>query len=135
MLYYPSGIFVTVTLDLYVADFWNDRIQLFGPGELNATTIVGNGASGTISLYRPRGVVLDADGYLFIVEEWNNRVVGSGPDGFRCIVGCAKIYGSASNELKGPYSLSFDSDGNMLVADSYNNRIQKFLLSSNLCSK
>ena len=135
MLYYPSGIFVTVTLDLYVADFWNDRIQLFRSGEMNATTVAGNGASGTISLNRPRGVVLDADGYLFIADERNHRVVASGPYGFRCVVGCSGSAGSASNQLNYTFNLSFDRDGNILVSDAGNNRIQKFVLSSNICSK
>ena len=41
LLYYPSGIFVTIDLQLYVADSGNDRIQLFLPGQVNATTVAG----------------------------------------------------------------------------------------------
>ena len=130
----PNGVFVEMNLDLYVADCFNHRIQMFRSGEMNATTVAGNGSNGTITLNRPTGVVLDGDGYLFIVDCFNNRIVGSGPDGFRCLMGC-NGNGSASNQLSNPFSLSFDRDGNMFVTDRDNNRIQKFLLSSNSCSK
>jgi hypothetical protein len=131
----PEGIFVDINFDLYVADWGNNRIQLFKSGQLNATTVVGNKSSNpTITLNGPTGLVLDADGYLFIVDWGNNRIVGSGPNGFRCIAGCSGN-GSASNQLRGPQTLSFDSDGNMFVTDCGNNRIQKFVLLTNSCGK
>ena len=131
----PWGIFVDLNFDLYVADHWNHRIQLFRLGQLNAVTVAGNrSANVTITLDRPSGIVLDADGYLFIVNYANHRVVGSGPNGFRCLVGCSGN-GAAPNQLSHPTSLSFDGDGNIFVIDEGNHRIQKFLLSTNSCSE
>ena len=135
MLQGPLGIFLATNLDLYVADHVNDRIQLFQPGEMNATTVVGNGRTGTIVLSRPTGILVDGEGYMFIVDHNNHRVVGSGPDGFRCVVGCSESEGPASYQLYYPWTMSFDSDGNIFVLDRMNNRIQKFLLSNNSCSK
>jgi hypothetical protein len=132
MLYSPRGIFVDINFDLYVADFYNNRIQLFQLGQSNALTVAGNGVSGTITLYYPSGVVLDADKYLFIVDHNNNRIVAEGSNGFRCLFGCSGG-GSASNQLSYPYSMAFDSYGNIFVADSSNNRIQKFILATNSC--
>jgi DNA-binding beta-propeller fold protein YncE len=132
MLYNPQGIFVDSNLNLYVADFSNNRIQFFLAGQLSGTTIAGNGVS--ISLYGPSGITLDADGYLFTVDCSNSRVVGSGPNGFRCLVGCSG-YGSASDQLWNPQGLSFDSYGNMFVTDGSNYRIQKFFLATNSCGK
>jgi hypothetical protein len=133
MLSRPWGIFVDINFDLYVADFDNDRIQLFKSGELNAETLVGTGAPGTFTLNYPTGVVLDADKYLFIADRY--RIIGSGPNGFRCLAGCSGSSGVASNQLDKPMTLSFDSYGNMFVTDSNNNRIQKFDLLMNSCSK
>ena len=133
MLNQPNGIFVTESLDLYVADWGNDRVQLFRSGELNGTTVAGNGSIGTISLYHPTDVGLDADGNLFIVDNGNNRIVGSGTYGFRCLVGCSGV--GASNQLGLPSTLRFDTDGNIFVADSGYSRIQKFLLLNNTCGK
>ncbi|CAF0853126.1 unnamed protein product, partial [Adineta steineri] len=55
----------------------------------------------------------------------NHRIVGSGLNGFRCLVGCYGI-GSQSNQLDNPFSFSFDYSGNMIVTDQTNSRIQKF---------
>jgi hypothetical protein len=135
MLYHPFGIFVDINFDLYVADYGNNRIQLFRSGQLNGITIAGGGLSSTtVTLNLPSGIVLDADKYLFIVDRNNHRIVGSGPNGFQCLVGCSGR-GNASNQLLDPVALSFDIYGNMFVTDSSNNRIQKFLLSTNSCGK
>ncbi|CAF4057558.1 unnamed protein product, partial [Adineta steineri] len=124
----PRGIFVDTNLNLYVADCGNDRVQLFLSGQVTATTVAGSTAIGTISLDCPSDVALDKDGYLFIVDSNNNRIIGSGPNGFRCIIACASISGSASNQLSSPSTLSFDSYGNIYVTDQgSNNRVQKFL--------
>ena len=135
MLYKPRGIFVDTNFDLYVADCYNNRIQLFRSGQLLGITVAGQGsANTTIALTLPSDVVVDADKYLFIVDLGNNRIVRSGPNGFYCLVAC-NGNGSASNQLSFPWSLSFDSYGNMFVSDQLNNRIQQFMLMTNVCSK
>ncbi len=127
MLKYPYGIFVDINFDLYVADFGNDRIQLFKSGQTDGITVAGGETmEKTIILKSPTAVVLDADGYLFI---------GSGPNGFRCLVGCIGMSGSTSDALDSPYDLRFDSYGNMFVVDRNNQRIQKFLFEKNSCGK
>ena len=129
----PFGIFVDINFNLYVADYGNDRIQQFKAGQSNATTLAGSTAPGTITLFYPTGVVLDGDGYVFIVDYYNHRIVGSGPTGFRCIVGCLGTHGSASNQLYYPFTMAFDSYGNIFVSDSYNNRIEKFVRAVDFC--
>jgi hypothetical protein len=135
MLDSPKGIFVDEYFNLYVADYGNDRIQLFQFGQLNGTTIAGNETIETILLNGPTGIILDADNYLFIVDSNNNRIIASGSTGFQCLVGCSGIQGSGSDQLNQPQSISFDSYGNIFVTVMSNNRIQKFLLASNSCGK
>ncbi|CAF1375842.1 unnamed protein product [Adineta ricciae] len=135
-LYYPMGIFVDANFDLYVADQYNHRIQLFRPGQLNGITVAGSTSINlTISLAYPTGVVLDADGYLFIVDSHNQRIVGSGSNGFRCVAGCYRFFGSLSTRLYYPISMSFDSYGNIFVTDTNYQRIQKFYLLENFCNQ
>ncbi|CAF4229987.1 unnamed protein product, partial [Adineta steineri] len=125
-LYGPKGIFVDVNLDLYVADCFNARVQLFQSGELDGITVVGSTSRNpTIRLSFPTGIILDADKYLFIVDGGNDRIVGSDVNGFRCLVGCYG-WGSQSNQLFYPFSFSFDHSGNIFVTDQSNHRIQKF---------
>jgi hypothetical protein len=135
MLYYPCGIFVDVNFDLYVADCGNNRIQRFHSGQLDATTVAGKGISGTFTLSCPTGVVLDAGNYLFIVDSGNHRIIGSGPNGFRCIVGCFSWSGPGASQLWYPQSMAFDRYGNFFVADMENSRVQKFVLLNNSLSK
>ena len=135
-LHNPRGIFVDITLNLFVADCGNDRIQLFPSGKLSATTIVGNGSLNiTITLKCPTSIILDGDNYLYIVDSGNNRVVGSDANGFRCIIGCSGSSGSASHLLNHPWAINFDSSGNIFVSDQGNNRIQKFSVVVDPCGK
>ena len=134
-LYYQHGIFVTSHLDLYVADTNNHRIQLFKSGQLNATTIAGAEVVGSVVLRYPAAVMLDGDGYLFILDSGNVRVVGSGPYGFRCVIGCTNGWGPASDQLAFPQSMAFDNNGNIFITDTRNDRVQKFLRLPNTCSK
>jgi len=135
MLNEPNGIFVDDEFTLYVADCGNSRVQLFKPGQLNGSTVQVSGIYGSLSLRCPTAVWLDGNGYLFIVELGSNRILGSGPTGFRCLVGCSETSGSASYQFNSPRSLAFDSYGNMFVADTNNGRIQKFFLATNSCGK
>jgi len=119
-LNHPWGIFVDINLDLYVADFGNNRIQLFRRNQRNGTTVAGKGSEPlTIELNSPTGVVLDGDRHLFIVDYGNHRIIGSDENGFRCI----------NDKLSSPQTMSFDRDGNIYVTDYYNNRTQKMSLS------
>ncbi|CAF0987997.1 unnamed protein product [Adineta steineri] len=127
----PGGIFVDVNLDLYVADCYNDRVQLFQLGESNGITVAGR-KSLNPPLDCPNGIVLDVKKYLFIVDTGNHRIVGSGVNGFRCLVGCYGE-GSQSTQLDHPFSFSFDHSGNMFVTDRWNDRIQKFEYLEELC--
>ena len=134
MLHFPLGIFVDVTLDLYVADCHNNRIQHFQSGWWNGTTVAGNSSlAPTITLDCPAGIALDGEKYLFIMDQVNHRIVASGPNGFRCLVGC-NGGGPTSNQLSYPLTLSFDHTGNMFVTDIGNHRIQNFL-KINPCGK
>ena len=121
------GVFVDVNLDLYVADYGNNRVQLFRSGESYGITVAGSRSSNpTINLHGPSCIVLDADKYLFIVDSYNNRIVGSSLNGFRCLIGC---YGRGSqvDPLNKPSSVSFDRYGNIFVAHLGNDRIKKFM--------
>ena len=129
MLNNPRGIFVGTTFNLYVADCYNNRVQLFPPGQSNGTTVLGSGSTTTtITLSCPDSVILDADGRLFVSDLGNARIVGWGINGYQCVAACRGFAGSASDALDNPYGLYFDSYGNIFISDTRNDRIQKFLV-------
>ncbi|CAF0937319.1 unnamed protein product [Adineta steineri] len=125
-LWGPRGIFVHVNLDLYVANCGNDQVLLFQSGESNGIIVAGSlSLNSTITLVCPSEIILDAEKYLIIMDQENSRIVGTGLNGFRCLVGCYGR-GSQSNQLNYPFSLSFDYYRNIFVTDTSNHRIQKF---------
>ena len=133
MLNHPWGIFVDINLDLYVADCYNHRIQLFRLNQQNGITVAGNGsANRTIELYIPTGIVLDGDEHLFIIEP-NKRIIGSDENGFRCIFGCSAA-GATIGDAVLPVAMSFDSYGNIYITDPENYRVQK-VVKNQVCSK
>ncbi|CAF1044965.1 unnamed protein product [Adineta steineri] len=131
MLNRPRGIFVTINFDLYVADCWNDRIQLFKFGQLNGITVTESISTSSFKLLKPTSVFLDSDNYIYIVDNAHHRIIGSRSTGFYCIAGCTNKRGSTSTHLDYPYTAVFDNFGNIYVTDQDNNRIQKFLLITN----
>lgn len=134
LLNQPRGIFVDGEFNLYVADRNNHRVQRFPYGQLEGTTIVGSAVPGTIELRFPMFIAFDADNYIFIADSGHDRIVGSGPFGFRCVVGCIG-HGSAADTMDNPQMFYFDSYGNIFVVDRNNDRVQKFFLASNYCGK
>ena len=131
----PLGIFITASLDLYVADCGNDRIQKFLFNQTNASSVAGTGANGTIDLRCPSAVISDAYDDLYIADSLNHRIIRRKGTTFRCIAGCGQSNGSAPNELAYPGALWLDDGGHLYVADRYNSRIQKFSYEAQSCSE
>lgn len=131
MLNGPRGIFVTVKLDLYIADCLNHRIQFFRFERSDGITVVGSAGESTFKLSYPTAVFLDADDYLFVVDNGNHRIIALRSNGFSCVIGCSGDSDSTSDHLHYPYAAAFDSYGNIFVVDQNNHRIQKFTLMRN----
>jgi hypothetical protein len=137
---WPSGVAVDGYGNLYIADYYNNRIREVGTNGI-ITTVAGNGGSGSsgdggaatnAELREPAGVAVDGCGNLLIADYQNNRVreVGAG-----CIIttvagngtnGYSGDGGLAANaEINGPWGVTVDGYGNLFIADSGNQRIRK----------
>jgi sugar lactone lactonase YvrE len=138
-LYFPSGVAVDATNNLYIADNANSRIRRMGTnGVIN--TVAGDntyptgdtgdgGPAVNASLYYPFAVTLDAAGDLYTTGFQRVRkvglnglittVAGTNADGF------AGDGGPATNALfDGPFGVACDARGKVYVADRSNNRIR-----------
>jgi sugar lactone lactonase YvrE len=82
-LYYPGGVTVDASGNLYIADTSNHRIRMVSASSGIITTVAGTGQwaySGdgglatSATLYDPRGVTVDASGNLYIADTNNHRV-------------------------------------------------------------
>ena len=139
-LFYPSGVAVDATGNLFIADFWNSRIRKVDTNGI-ITTVAGKSASGysgdggaatNASLYLPSGVAFDAFGNLYFSDEDNNRIRKVDTNGIITTVagnGSATYAGdggAATNaSLYYPEGVALDAFGNLYIADNDNNRIRK----------
>ena len=136
----PSGVAVDGAGNLYIADFFNNRIRKVSPLGI-ITTVAGNGVAGasgdggsavSASLNAPEGVAVDSTGNIYIADFDNDLVrkvnsagiittlVGTGVTGFSGDGGQA-----TRSQLNSPADVVLDAAGNLYIADSGNNRIRK----------
>ncbi len=126
----PWGVAVDVDNNIYVADTWNGRIQVFDAngkflrkwGYFNTT----NGELGDANaLFGPRGIAIDLNGNLVVADTGNKRVIRFTPDGE--LVDQVGGGGVVAGRFDEPTSVAVDpTDGSIFVADAWNRRIQKF---------
>ena len=139
-LYNPIGVAVDASGNLFIADFYNNRIRKVSTSGV-ITTVAGNGTSGysgdggaatSAELNYPISVAVDGSDNLYIVD-YNNTVIrkvatngtistvaGNGITGYSGDGGAA-----TSAELNGLIGVAVDGGGNLYIADPGNNRIRK----------
>jgi serine/threonine protein kinase, bacterial len=134
--YYPTGVAVDPSGNIYVADLGGNTIREVTSGGV-VTTVAGDGGSGstngtasTATFRSPAGVAIDKSGNLYITDASNNQIrmvtpgavvstfAGSGPQG------SADATGTAASFYY-PYGIAIDASGNLYVADARNNKIRK----------
>jgi uncharacterized repeat protein (TIGR01451 family) len=134
----------SATGNVWIPDYWNNRIRLYSPGNNNEiTTVVGNGLVGDggpateASFYDPRSPILDSQGNLYIVDAQNNRirkvdtsqnistVVGNGIVCPQPQESCGDGGAPLSASLNIPRTVTIDPSGNLIIADSGDNRIRE----------
>ena len=112
----PQGIATDAAGNVYVADSFNDRIQMFTPG---GTYITGWGEYGTDDgqFRLPVGVAVDSAGNLYVADSYNDRIQRRSPDG---------VWESLNEpgQFDRPEGVAVDNAGNVYVADTYNNQFQ-----------
>ena len=150
-LYGPDGIALDAAGNLYIADYWDNRIRMVDTNDI-ITTVAGVGPSPPYTggfqggfggdggpataaqLWWPCGVAVDSSGNLFLGDANNERirkvdtngiittVAGTGAAGF------SGDGGAATNAtMYGPVSLAVDARGNLFFSDANNNRVRELI--------
>ena len=154
-LYFPSGVALDASGNLYVADYSNNRVLeynsplttndttadlVFGQGSNFTSTTYNNGGESASSLSGPVGVALDASGNLYVADYLNSRVLEyntpltAGNTTADLVFGQFGDFTSASpndrgvsaNSLDEPYGVAVDASGNLYVVDNGNNRVLEY---------
>ncbi|MEE8120095.1 MAG: NHL repeat-containing protein [Anaerolineales bacterium] len=128
----PGGVAVAANGDLFVVDFYNQRVQHL---RADGGFIKQWGDTGEIGIWAgefnyPTDVVLAADGTLYVADGYADRVqvFSSGGKFLRKWGGpfALNIFGPFNGWFATVTGITLDFQGNVFVADFYNNRIQKF---------
>jgi DNA-binding beta-propeller fold protein YncE len=111
---------------LYVAEYLNDRIQIFS---LNGESLgsVGSPGSGPGQFDSPGGVAVDGEGRLYVADFFNHRVqVLDGGGKFLRQYGTTGKKGMGRSSFNYPTDVAILQDGSLVTADAYNDRVQVF---------
>lgn len=128
----PNGIAIGSEGNIFVADTWNHRIQVFSPdGEplRQWGTYFDAGDDPQLEtehpggFYGPRGIAIH-DGLVYVTDTGNERVQVFTEQGE--FVRMFGSIGSDLGQLSEPVGIAVTTDGTVLVADSNNARIARF---------
>jgi gliding motility-associated-like protein len=128
----PSAVYVDAAGNIYVADFFNNRIQKWAPGAVSGITIAGgNGAGSAANQFsNPLDVFVDKNGNVYVADELNNRIQkflpGSDNKTNGITVAGGNGAGSSANQLNAPSGVFVDGEGNIYITDINNYRVQKW---------
>jgi uncharacterized protein (TIGR03437 family) len=139
-LYVPSGVAVSATGAVLIADQQNSRIRRISPGG-TITTVAGNGdtsysgdggAAVNAQLSGPVGVLVDSSGDLLFADTDNARIRKVSSGGIITTVAGNGSFGSAgdggpaaSAQLTTPTGIALDGAGNLYIADYSAFRVRK----------
>ena len=146
----PSGVAVDSAGNLYIADYFNNRIRKVTASTGIISTVAGNGTAGfagdgaaatAASLNGPKGVAVDGAGNLYIADSNNHRVrkVTAGTGFISTVAGNGNSVASgdgAAATAAGmfPYGVAVDGSGNLYIADQSNHRVRMVAASNGFVS-
>ena len=144
----PDNVTVDSAGNLYIADYYNNRIRKVTASTGDISTVAGNGTQGysgngglatSAELSFPEDVAVDSAGNLYIADAGNHviRMVNASTGIISTVAGdgaCgySGIGGPATSATLCPQGVAVDSAGNLYIADGSLNRILKVYASTGI---
>ena len=127
----PSGIAVDPAGLIYVADYGNNRVEVYEPTrkQVSATTqadssYLGGRTLQTHGLASPEGMDLDAHGNAYVVDRVAHRAAKLSSDG-RLLASWGE-HGSGPGQFDTPADIAAGPGGDIYIVDMGNHRVQQF---------
>jgi uncharacterized protein (TIGR03437 family) len=119
----PEGVAVDAAGNIYIADYFNNRVRKVSNGVI--TTV-------TASVSLPAGVAADAAGNVYIADRGNGRIRGIVNDELSTLAGGGSFIGEGGPATSAQFhfsiaSLTADSGGNLYISDTGNNLVHEVL--------
>lgn len=130
---YPSGVAVDAQY-LYVADSWNNRVQVFRRDTLAYVATLGSGwGSANDQFSTPTDVAVDAAGTIYVADLDNCRVqvFDAQFQYVRTLGVTGEPYRTDERHLNTPWGVAVAGDGSIYVTESLGHRLLKFSASGN----
>lgn len=131
----PQGIYLDASGNLYIADGFNHRVQLWNRGATTGITIAGGNGLGNAAnqLNNPQGVFVDGAGQIYIADKTNHRIqrwVFGASIGTTIAGDSTGVLGSSLSRMQFPSGIAMDPTGNLFVSDQNNLRVLRFNISN-----
>ncbi|CAF4467175.1 unnamed protein product, partial [Rotaria sp. Silwood2] len=130
LLYYPFDVDFDGYGNMYVADYYNHRIQMFPPGSNVGTTVAGSSGtpgSSRAQLRYASSIFVTPSQAMYILDTNNYRILKwqlGEPIGY--IVAGGNGNGAAFSQIGASYSLFVDQNNNIYISEQTNHRISKW---------
>lgn len=125
---FPNAIFVDDSMNVYVSDLSNHRVQKWAPNATAGITVAGGNGNGNglNQLNFPTGMYRDMAGNIYVCEAMNHRVTKWVPNATAgIVVAGGNGNGNGSDQLSFPGGI-FVKGNDIYIADAGNHRIQKW---------
>lgn len=122
----PAGIAFDAATNMYIADYFNHRIQKISADD-KLVKVWGHHGAGPGQFNQPAGVALNARGQVFVADYQNHRIQVFNSTG--AFLNQWPVTGPsfAGEALSGrPAALALDGTGLVFVADDVNHRVQVY---------